>query len=120
MLRADNRLICAVMGLIPPRAWLMRIWVFGAAAAPEAADRYHVQLHESRSRSRCTCARSNTCRRWVFTVCGEMYSRLATAPFVSLSATSSDTARSVAVRLCQPPVGRCLDPRGPGRTPKAL
>jgi hypothetical protein len=35
----------------------------------------------------------------VFTVCGEMYSSLATAPFVSPPATSSDTARLVAVRL---------------------
>jgi hypothetical protein len=50
---------------------------------------------------------------------GEMYSRLATAPFVSPSATSSDTARSVPVRLSQPPAGRFLGPRGPGRTPRA-
>jgi hypothetical protein len=49
---------------------------------------------------------ANTCRRWVFTVCGEMYSRLATAPFVSPSATSSGTARLVSVRLSQPPAGR--------------
>jgi len=52
-------------------------------------------------------------------VCGEMYSRLATAPFVSPSATSSDTARSVAVRLCQPSAGRRRGPRGAGRTPRA-
>jgi hypothetical protein len=32
-----------------------------------------------------------------------IYSRLATAPLVSLSAASSDTARPVAVRLSQPP-----------------
>ena len=42
---------------------------------------------------------ATTCRRWVFTVCGEMHSRLATAPFVSPPATSSDTARPVVVRL---------------------
>ena len=52
-------------------------------------------------------------------MCGEMYSRLATAPFVSPSATSSDTARSVAVRLSQPLAGRRLGPRGPGRMPRA-
>src|SRR5262249_42976604 len=46
----------------------------------------------------------------------DMYSRLATAPFVSPSATSSDTARSVAVRLSQP-AGRTLGSRRPGRTP---
>jgi hypothetical protein len=36
------------MGLMPIKAWLMHIWVFGAAAltAPEAAGRYHGQLHE--------------------------------------------------------------------------
>ena len=36
-------------------------------------------------------------------MCGEIYRRLATAPFVSPSATSSETARSVLVRLSQPP-----------------
>ena len=30
-----------------------------------------------------TSSLANTCRRWVFTVCGDMYKRLATAPFVS-------------------------------------
>jgi hypothetical protein len=36
------------MGLMPIKAWLMHIWVFGAAAltAPEAAGRYHGKLHE--------------------------------------------------------------------------
>src|SRR5262249_16840600 len=62
---------------------------------------------------------ANACRRWVFTVCGEMHSRRATAPLVSPSATSSDTARSVLVRLSQPRAGRCLGPRGAGRTPRA-
>jgi hypothetical protein len=51
-------------------------------------------------------------------MCGEMDSRLATAPFVSPSATS-DAARSVAVRLSQPPADPGRGPRGPGRTPRA-
>jgi hypothetical protein len=42
----------------------------------------------------------------VFTVRGEMGRRLATAPFVTPPATSSDTARSIAVTLSQPPA--CL------------
>jgi hypothetical protein len=44
----------------------------------------------------------------VFTVSGEMHSRLATAAFASPPATSSDTARSVVVRLSQPPAGRLI------------
>jgi hypothetical protein len=39
----------------------------------------------------------------VFTVGGEMYSRLARVPLVSPSATSSDTACSAAVKPFQPP-----------------
>ena len=41
-----------------------------------------------------------------------IYSRLATAPLASLLATSSDTARPVAVRLSQPPAGRRLTRAG--------
>jgi len=47
-----------------------------------------------------------------------MDSCLATASLVSPSATGSDTARSVAVRLSQP-TSRRLGSRRPGRTPRA-
>ena len=61
----------------------------------------------------------NTCRRCVFTVLGEMKSRVPTSRFVRPSATSRATARSVSVRLAQPVAGRRRAPRTPLRRPRS-